>query len=148
MRAPFLDNLHMHLGPSRQLTLGLAGLHLGAIPCALASDLPSPLQGLVVVCVMLAALRCIALHGSCRAAHAIVLLVWDRQGQWRLLQRDGQVLDAVLVDGAYTHPALVVLPFRTASGRRRCVLVVSDRVDGECLRRLRVRLRCAASGNA
>jgi hypothetical protein len=95
---------------------------------------------------MLAALRCIALHASGRMARAIVLLVWDRQGQWRLVQRDGRVLDACLEHGAYSHPALVVLPFRIQGRGRACVLVVPDRVDADRLRQLRVRLRCEPPG--
>jgi hypothetical protein len=147
MRGASSTSLTIRLSASRQLTLGLGGLHLGAIPCALANDLPAPVQGLVVLCVVLAALRHIELHGSGRAARSIVLLVWDGHGQWRLVQRNGQVLDACLDHGAYSHPLLVVLPFRTRGWRRSCVLIVPDKVDAECLRRLRVRLRCEPSGD-
>ena len=134
--------LFIHLDPSRQLTFALGGLHLGALPCALANDLPLAVQVAVILCVAWSAFRCIALHGTCRAARAIVLLVWDRQGQWRLVQRDGRVLDAWLEHGAYSHPLLMALPFRTRDGSRPYVLVVPDRVDPDHMRRLRVRLRC------
>ena len=147
MREESSTALYLHLGASRQLTLGLGGLHLGAIACAFANDLPALAQGLVVLCVVLAALRYIALHGSGRAARAIVLLVWDGHGQWRLVQRNGQVLDACLDHGAYSHPLLVALPFRTRGWRRPCVLIVPDKIDAECLRRLRVRLRCEPRGD-
>ena len=135
-------SLSIHLKPSRQLALALGALYLGAIVCAFANDLPPAVQGLVALCVALSGLRCLSLHGLQRAAHAIVLLVWDEQGQWRLLQRDGRVRDARLEHGAYAHRALVVLPFRTRSGARLRVLIVPDRVDAESLRRLRARLRC------
>ena len=138
-------DLHIRLGPSRQLAFGLSALYVGAIPCALVNDLPMVVQGLVIVSVVIAWLRCMTLHATCRAARAIVLLVWDRRGQWRLIQRDGRMLDAGLERGAYSHPALVALPFSTRDGRRVCVLIVPDRIDVEDLRRLRVRLRCAST---
>ncbi len=132
----------MRLGASRQLTLVLGALHLGAIPCGFANDLPLAIQGLVALCVLLAGLRCIALHGWRRANRAIVLLVWDRRGQWRLGQRDGRMLDVRLEHGGYAHAKLLVLPFRTQSGQRLRVLIVPDMVDADRLRRLRARLRC------
>ncbi len=136
------SSLFVRLGASPQLIVVLGSLHLGAIPCGFANDLPPAIQGLVALCVLLAGMRCIALHGSRRAARAIVLLVWDRLGQWRLVQRDGRVLDVCLEPGGYVHPKLVVLAFRTRSGRRLRVLIAPDMVDADRLRRLRTRLRC------
>jgi hypothetical protein len=138
------NSLFIRLRGSRQLTFTFGGLHLGAFACALANHLPLGVRLLVVVWVALSAWYCIPLHATGRAARAIVLIVWDRQGQWRLVQRDGQGLDAWLDHGAYSHPMLVALPFRTRVGHRRCVLVVPDRVDADHMRRLRVRLRCAS----
>ena len=135
-------SLSISLSPSRQLAVAVSVLHLGGFVCAFANDLPASVQGFVALGVVLSGLRCFALHGSRRAAHAIVLLVWDEWGQWRLLQRDGRVHDARLEHGAYSHPRLVVLPFRSRNAGRLRVLIVPDRVDAECLRRLRVRLRC------
>ena len=138
----------MRLGPSRQLASVLGALHLGAVPCAFATDLPLAIQGFLALGVLLATARSIALHGSRRAARAVVLLVWDRHGQWRLLQRDGRVLDVRLEYGACAHPKLLVLPFRSRSGRRRVrVLIAPDMVDAERLRCLRMRLRCEAPRN-
>ncbi len=141
------SSIFLPLGASRQLGFLLGALHLGAVPCAFVTDLPLAIQGLVALCVLLAAVRGIALHGSRRAARSIVLLVWDRSGQWRLVQRDGRMLDVRLEHGAYAHPKLLVLPFRTRSGQRVPVLVAPDMVDAEGLRRLRVRLRCGPPSN-
>lgn len=132
----------VHLAPSRQLTLVLGGVHVGALACALANELPLAVRAAVAVCALLSARRCISLHATCGAARAIVLLAWDGQGRWRLVQRDGQVLDARLEHGGYSHPMLVALPFRTSGGRRVCVLIVADRIRSDTMRRLRVRLRC------
>ncbi|GMQ96101.1 MAG: hypothetical protein BMS9Abin14_603 [Gammaproteobacteria bacterium] len=140
------SSLFIPLGASRRLTSVLGGLYLGAISSGFANDLPVTIRGIVAACVLLAGVRCIALHGSRRSARAIVLLVWDRHGRWRLLQRDGGVLDVRLEPGGYTHPQLVVLVFRTPPGRRLRVLMVPDMVDADHLRRLRVRLRCEPAG--
>ncbi len=125
--------------------MALGVLYCGAIVCAFANDLTAPVQAVVALAVALSGLRCFARHVSRRAAHGIVLLVWDESGRWRLLQRDGRIHDARLEHGAYSHPGLVVLPFRTRSGRRLAVLIVADSVDAEDFRRLRARLRCESS---
>lgn len=140
--------LYIRLRPSPQLLLALVTLHLGAVACALASDLPAAVQWPLVLWVATLAHRRIALHATGQAARSVVLIVWDGQGRWRLVQRDGQVLEAALERGAYVHPALVALPFRTRQGRHRRVLVVPDRVDAEGLRRLRARLRCESPGTS
>ena len=136
------SSLFMRLGPSRRLALLLGASHLGAIPCVFANDLPLFIQGFVALGVVLAGFRCIALHGTRRSLRAIVLLSWDQGGQWRMLQRDGRLLDARLAQGAYAHPQLLVLPFRCRSGRRLCVLIAPDMIEADGLRRLRVRLLC------
>ncbi len=141
------SSISLRLGASRQLGLLLGALHLGAAACGFAADLPLAVQSLLAVCLLSTALRAIALHGSRRAARSIVLLVWDRRGQWRLVRRDGRVLDVRLEHGAYAHPKLLVLPFRSRSGQRVPVLVAADMADAEGLRRLRVRLRCGSSNN-
>jgi hypothetical protein len=138
----------MRLGPSRQLALLLGASHLGAVPCVFANDLPLLIQGFVALGVVLAGFHCIALHGTRRSLRAIVLLSWDQDGQWRMLQRDGRVLDARLAQGAYAHPRLLVLPFRCHSGRRLCVLIAADMIEADGLRRLRARLRCQRRENA
>jgi hypothetical protein len=135
-------NLFMRLGPSTRLGALFAGLHLGAIPCVFANELPMVMQAMLALALLYSGGRTLALHATRRARHAIVVLVWDRHGQWRLLQRDGELLQGRLEHGAFAHPRLTVLPFRCASGQRLCVLLVPGMVDDERWRQLRVRLRC------
>lgn len=141
------NGLFMRLGASRQLVALFAVVHGGAIACGFVNDLPLAIQCLVAIGVLLSARRCIALHGLRRGGRAIVLLIWDRHGQWRLLQRDGRVLDGHLAHGACAHPRLLVLPFRTQCGHRRCVLIAPDTVSADGMRRLRARLRCEPCGD-
>ncbi len=136
----------IRLSPSRQLMLALTMLHLGALVCAFASDVAAIVQWPLALWVVMAAYRHIALHAIARSTRSIVVIAWDGRDRWRLVQRDGRVLDAVLERGAYAHPALMALPFRTRHGRRLRVLIVPDMVDAKSLRRLRAGLRCARSG--
>ena len=138
--------MHMRLAPSPSLLALLSASHVGGSACTLASGLPAWLAWPLALAVLLLGVRCIALHATGRAARAIVHLSWDAAGSWRLTERSGRVLDAVVERGSYSHPALVALALRTTDGGLRRVLVVADRVDAERMRRLRVRLRCEGAG--
>ena len=139
--------LHMPLAPSASVLALLAVAHLGGAACTLASGLPPWLAWPLAAAVLLQGVRCVAVHASGRAERAIVHLSWDDGGRWRLTRRDGQVLDAVLEHGSYSHPVLVALALRAADGRLLRVLVVPDRVDAGHFHRLRVRLRCEGAGD-
>lgn len=135
-------SLFLRLGASRQAVLVLRALQLGAAACPFASDLPVGIPWLLAAWALLYGGRCIGLHGSRRADRAIVLLIRDGQGRWRLRQRDGTLLEVALEPGAFVHPLLMLLPFRGVDGRRVSVLMVPDMVHGDDFRRLRVWLRC------
>jgi len=141
------NSVFMDLGASRQLLILLSVAHLGAVPCAFATDLPVAVQGLLALGAVLVGASCIAHHALRRGPRAIVLLIWDGGGRWRLVQRNGLVLDGQLLHGACAHPRLLVLPFRTLSGHRRCVLIPADAASADGLRRLRARLRCEPPGD-
>lgn len=136
----------LRLAPSARLTGVLAVAHTGGAGCVLASDLPAVVRALLVAILAWSAWRSVGLHGWRWADGAIVLLVWDRLDRWRLVRRDGRVLDATLSRDGFCHPLLVVLSFLTREGDSVPLLIVPGMVDGEDLRRLRVRLRCASYG--
>ena len=69
-----------------------------------------------------------------------VRLVWDELGQWRLWLTDGSEWDVHLEGDSFVSPEVMILNF--SSGQRRFHWVVlSDVLDGDTRRRLRVRLR-------
>lgn len=138
--------IFLRLVSSPRLTGILLAVHGGAAACAHASDLPTAVKLLLVGILAWGAWRSVGLHGRRRADGAIVLLVWDRLGRWRLVRRDGRMLDATLAGDGFSHPLFVVLLFRTGEGRSVPLFIVPDMVDDEDLRRLRVRLRCASWG--
>lgn len=133
----------LRLGPSSRLVAVLAGLHAGALACGFASDLPAAMKGAVALLILVSAWRSLMIHGLRRGAHSVVLLVWDRYGQWRLVRRDGRTLDARLEHGGFSHPLLLVLVFRVDGGGSAVLTILPDAANNEALRRLRVRLRCA-----
>lgn len=137
-----VEAVFLRLGPSPSLMALLCVVHGGAALCLLASALPPGFRLALVLVVAGVGVRGVLDHGVRRSARSIVLLVWDRHGQWRLARRDGRILDVTLLDGGFSHPLSVVLRFRSDMGRHIPLVIVPDMVDGEMLRRLRVRLRC------
>ena len=78
----------------------------------------------------------------------IVELIWDTMDEWTLRDAQGGEMQARLLPGAYVHPWLVILNFvpvvqRRHRHRRRTVILLSDMIDANSLRHLRVRLLAA-----
>ena len=136
------DAIFLRLGPSPRLVTVVVGLHTGALGCGFASDLPAAMKGAVALLILVSAWRSVMIHGLRRVARSIVLLVWDRYGQWRLVRRDGRSLDARLEHGGFSHPLLLVLVFRVDGGGSAVLTILPDAANNDGLRRLRVRLRC------
>ena len=124
---------------SRILTGFIIFTHGGAVPLSLMS---LPLwAGLVlssgIVCSLVYTLnRHVLMHGR----NAITDLIWDSNGDWRLLTRDGGNHDARLLKSSYLHARMVVLNF-AVDGRNRSVILLSDSLDPETFRKLRVRMQ-------
>lgn len=142
MSEPSDGAIFLRLGPSPRLAGVLAGLHGGALACAFSSDLPAAIKGALAILVIGSAWHSVLVHGLRRVARSIVLLALDRRGQWRLVRRDGRVLDARLAPGGFSHPLLVVLVFRVHGGGTAAFTILPDAAPHDALRRLRVRLRC------
>lgn len=68
-------------------------------------------------------------------------------GRWRLLQRDGKYFEGWLSPTSYVSPALVILNIRVG-WRRRSLVILSDAMEGQSLRRLRVHLRMLTSSHS
>jgi len=142
MSEPPTNSIFLRLRPSSRLVAVLAGLHAGALACGFASDLPVSMKGAVALLILVSAWHSVMIHGLRRAARSIVLLVWDRYGQWRLVCRDGRALEVRLEHGGLSHPLLVVLVFRVDGGGREVLTILPGAANDDGLRRLRVRLRC------
>jgi toxin CptA len=67
-------------------------------------------------------------------------VTWEGDGRWKWCDAGREPVPCRLVPPTFVHPRLVALNL-LCDGRRRSVLLVSDNVDPDLLRRLRVRLR-------
>ncbi|MGH8444666.1 MAG: protein YgfX [Solimonas sp.] len=75
---------------------------------------------------------------------AITRLVWHADGQWSLFFGEREV-KAELLDRSLVHPWLLVLNFRTTAGQRHARVIAGGEAEPEPLRRLRARLKIAAT---
>jgi toxin CptA len=72
---------------------------------------------------------------------ALVRLVWHAASEnWTVYAPNGAHTEATLLPHSYRHPALLVLNFQFADGRRRTRVLLGDEAEMESLRRLRARL--------
>lgn len=132
--------------PSAWLAWILAGFHaLVAIVVLIAVPF-KPAAAALVLLTTLSWFRSHRLHIRHEGRRAVRRLVWQADGSWLLEDTGRQMHAAQLLPSSYLHPRLVLLNFRLEdSGRRRNVLLLTDSLDPECLRRLRVRLRVEAA---
>ena len=140
---PGPHTLHLKLGPSQGLALGLVAAHLAVIAVVWSSSLPLAwmLGAKLAVAVSLAwstwsaALR--------RAEHSVIALEIDADGRVRALQRDGEWVERRLGGETYVSPLLTIVILRKLEGRarRQTVVIPADSADADALRELRVWLR-------
>ena len=75
--------------------------------------------------------------------------VWDEVDQWQLIDEDQHIYPAVLMPSTYVSARLVVINLRLENNawycRHRAIVLLSDNVDHESFRRLRIRLRWYSS---
>jgi hypothetical protein len=131
--------LHVKLRPSRRLALALLFIHGGALALLPTVAAPPWLTLVFAFGVVASLVHALRKYALLRDKHAVVHVVWEAEGHWTLLYADGTAHAAELLPGAYVHPQLVVLNFRTETGKRSVVLL-RDSVDAATLRRLRARL--------
>lgn len=134
--------LRIEPGRSPRLMIFLFSVHTLAAVAVTAVPLPIWMQlgtGLLVALSLVLGFR---LHIARNTAQAISSALWDEKGIWKLTLASGENLDArLLPDSVVTQP-LIVLNFKTGSRwRSRSLVLPSDAVDSDLLRKLRVRLK-------
>ena len=70
---------------------------------------------------------------------ALTRLTWHGDGKWTVHNTAGSS-EAELLPASYVHPKLLVLNFRTGTGKRRTRVLVGDELPEDQLRQLRARL--------
>lgn len=122
--------------PSRRLTWLLAAAHTAGAACLWLTGLPLWVCGLGTLLVSAEWYRVRRQVVSDRS----VRVLWEN-GQWRLIDRGGESGPVALCGDSYVHPQLIILNFRLPRRRRRSVVLLSDSLPAQDLRRLRVVLR-------
>ena len=134
--------LRIAIRPSLRLTLLLCLAHAVAVGACLAVDMP---VGLKLLVVLLIGLSCgHALYGAAllRSRNAIVALEITEGGVLKFQTQSGEWRRGILLDSSFVAPYLTVLNLKTDGTRlARYVVVMTDSVDPEEYRRLRVWLR-------
>jgi hypothetical protein len=135
----FATPLNLELRPSRRLAGFLLAAHGGALALLPFTSLPLWAMITVGLAVLASLTRLLPRFATLGHPDAVTRLVWPAGDEWQLSSRGGQQDSGVLLPGAYVHPSLVILPFRTGRGRRS-VPILPDMLDADSFRRLRVRL--------
>ncbi|MDI3258288.1 MAG: hypothetical protein QJR02_00975 [Sinobacteraceae bacterium] len=132
--------LDLHLRPSSRALRGLFALHAGAILLTLLAQ-PPRWAGLT-----LAALYALSWINLRRhpvfgyGPRALVRLMLDPQGRWRVEDARGARQDARLLPGSVVQSWMIVLNFRLENGARHSRALLGDELEPDALRRLRARL--------
>jgi len=126
---------------SRWLLYFLLGTHLGALITVFTLPLELDLQLLLSFLIFICLVRAMRRHVFRNAASAIRRVEWDGEGEWRLFLASGEELTAKLCPSSYVQPWLLVLNFSSGRFVNRSLILTSDAMDPDLLRRLRMHLR-------
>ena len=131
-------------------------MHFGAIALIIPAALP---LWVTVVCSLIIALSLLIIWSragwiadqfSFTALWPIFTeAVWDEVDQWQLFDEHEQIHAAVLMPSTYVSARIVVINLRLENQpwycRHRAIVLLSDNIDSESFRRLRIRLRWYSS---
>ena len=134
--------IHITLRPSRTLALVVLSLHAAAL--TVIPPLLAPLWAKLLLsgAIVISLVQNLRRHVMLKHPRSITQLVWQRSGEWSLMQRNGVVEEAQLLPSTFVHPRLVILNFRLENPwRRPSVTLFEDATSANTLRHLRVRLR-------
>lgn len=132
----FHGPVHLELQPSAWLPRAVLALH-GATCAALLLAYPWSWPRTVLLCAVL-----IHAHWSVRAARRVEVtrIELGARDSWRLVLCDGRCLEARLLRAPWVSSWLTAFTLACKDGKQRHIVLLPDMVDGDALRRLRVRL--------
>lgn len=130
---------------SRQLLIVLLVAHGGALVFIWALTIPLWLILVIALVIAISLIYSLKRHYLRNTDNAIVQAVWDADDNWHLLFADHTTAVGRVLPDSYIHPWLVVLNFATQNPNRKYSLpLLSDSLDPDTHRRLRVRLRTSS----
>ncbi|MGH8160951.1 MAG: protein YgfX [Gammaproteobacteria bacterium] len=133
---PAID-LVIEASPGLACSCALA--HAAAIAAVVLSGIGWPIRAVLIFVLLTFAAWWILARALALAPRSIVRFVWRSDGECEWRERNGEWRSGSLAPGGLALPALVVLRLR-GKRRPRTLCLACDGVDGEALRRLRMRL--------
>lgn len=128
-------------GPSRQLAAFLLATHGAALAVVFAVPLDWFLRALLAAAVVGGLAHAFGAHVLYLVPWAVREGTWESDGTWTLTLVSGERVEASLLPSTYVTARLLVLSFRCGRRRHRALVLATDALDANLLRRLRVRLR-------
>jgi len=127
--------------PSRYLGLLVLSIHAAALTVMPALIVPLWGKLLLSLAVIGSLVQNLRRHAFLQSRSSIIQIVWERGGEWSLMQRNGDVHEARLLPSTFVHHHLIILNFHLAdSWQRPSVVLFDDAAAVGTLRQLRVRL--------
>jgi len=127
--------------PSPWMSSVLIFIHIGAAAALLAVDLHSIAISAVLMAIAASLAHALVTVVGQKHPDTPVQLLLTAGEEWWLTCVSGHTFQARLLPVACVHPLLTVMSFGARGRRRYSVILTPDVVDGDLLRRLRVRLR-------
>ena len=156
----YASPLRFKIITSRLLIIIVSLLHLGAIASLVTSSVPLWAIGTGSLIIPLSLLvtwsrvgwvtKRVGKHLSfMKIWPTFVEVVWDDADQWHLFDEHQQAHPAILMPSTYVSARLVVINLRLEHKpwycRHRAIVLLSDNIDEETFRRVRIRLRWYSS---
>ncbi len=134
--------LHVRIGPSRRLTGLLVLVHVAAWAVLYPLAFPATLKLALAAAIVASGVHSVLKTALLRSRHAIVALEIDNEGMKVRERGTGQWRACRVLGTTFVSNHLTVLNLELVkSGKIRHVVLLSDNVDRDDFRRLRVRLR-------
>ena len=134
--------LLLEVSSSRFLLILLFSLHLLSLVLLLLMPLSIffVISGALVI--LTSTVYTILYHAFKNLPSSITDLIWDIEDEWFLFQKDGSKIAVALDGNSFVHPWFAVLNFQQENKLfSRSVVLLSDNVNKNDFRRLRVRLK-------
>jgi len=134
--------LQIEVRSSRLLLMLFSCLHLVSFLLLFLMPLPIELTLFCVIFIVISGIYVVVFHALKHSSASIVGLVWDRNDDWLVLDKSGKQWEVVLDGNSFVHPWFSILNFKQENKwLSQSVMLLSDNVDKNDYRRLRVRLR-------
>ena len=139
MDSAFKLPVHITYRQPSWLPIALMISHIGAIICIFTVPVPSWLTVVLSTMVLAGLLWSLSVYLRYRYLLPPRRLILNAGDEWKLVDERG-ARNITLLPGAFVHPRLLVLRF-TDNSRGYSFILTPTTVEGNTLRRLRVRLR-------